>query len=75
MPTEFTEYWYKALASPEGLCLSTTDREAMRQKLYAARAEVKDAALDELSLVLSPVDASHVWIVKRKQSDANGETE
>lgn len=57
-------YWYAALAEEHGIVLATTDRDAMRQKLYAARREANDPELDCLSIRLSPTDDSHVWIIR-----------
>jgi hypothetical protein len=65
MPDSFLDLWYQAAASPCGVCVFTTDRDALRQKLYASRAAAADPDLDKLSLVLSPTDETHVWIVKR----------
>lgn len=56
--------WYEALASDLGIVIAAADREATRQQLYTARREAKDSDLDGLSLVLSPMDDSHIWIVK-----------
>lgn len=65
MADDFLTPWYQALASDTGICLSSDDRDSLRQRLYAARAARGDPDLDGLSLVLSPADSTHVWIVKR----------
>lgn len=67
MSDDLTHLWYQALAAPSGVVIATTDRDALRQKLYAARKASGDADLDGLSLVLSPVDETHVWIVKTQK--------
>lgn len=58
-------YMYQALTSPLGICLRTSDGEAARQKLYAARREAADPALAALGICLSPTDKDEVWIVKK----------
>jgi len=65
MSNSYLDLWYAAAASPSGVCVFTTDRDALRQKLYASRASAADPDLDKLSLVLSPTDETHVWIIKR----------
>lgn len=59
------EYLYQALASERGIKLEVSDPERARQRLYAARREAMDTALDVLSVVQSPTDPSHLWIIKR----------
>lgn len=61
----FLDLWYQALATPVGMAFTTNDRNALRQKLYAARAATGDPDLDKLSLVLSPTDENQIWIVKQ----------
>lgn len=63
--SDFLQFWYQALAADHGLAVATTDRNAMRQKLYSARAAANDPDLDKLSLVLSPTDDAHIWIIKK----------
>lgn len=65
MNDSFLDLWYAALASAQGICIYTTDRDTLRQRLYASRALAKDPDLDKLSLVLSPADETHLWIIKR----------
>lgn len=67
MPAPELEYWYRALASEQGIVVSCNDRENLRSKLYVARAEAKDPDLDCISIALSPTDDSHLWLVKRGQ--------
>lgn len=58
------ELWYQAIASDIGVCVETTDRHLMSQRLYAARAAAKDPDLDGVSIVMSPTDDSHLWLIK-----------
>lgn len=58
-------YLYQALSSPLGVCLRTSDGDFARQKLYAARREAADPALDGLAICISPSDKDEVWIVKK----------
>jgi hypothetical protein len=60
------EHWYTALREPVGLCLRSNDRALLRQKLYAARREAKDEALEALSVIFSIEDETHLWIIKAK---------
>lgn len=65
MSDSFLDLWYAAYATPHGICIFTTDRDLLRQKLYASRASAADPDLDKLSLVLSPTDETHLLIVRR----------
>jgi hypothetical protein len=58
------EYWYDALRSPRGILLEAKDRELARQQLYAARRAANDPDLEGLSIRFSPLDPTHLWIVK-----------
>lgn len=64
MADPYLSYWYAALASDLGVCVLTDNRERLRQRLYAARAASGDTSLEGLSLVLSPLNQEHVWILK-----------
>jgi hypothetical protein len=59
------EFLYKALASPFGIVLRTSDVERARQKLYAARREACDESLNALGLTPSPTSPDELWIVKK----------
>jgi hypothetical protein len=54
---------YAALAAEIGVCVETDNREGLRRKLYIARRDSRDPELDGLSLILSPENESHVWIM------------
>jgi len=63
--------WYAALASPYGIeieCLP--DFEAVRNKLYNLRAEVKDVDLKKIALCQSPFDPGRLWLVKKEPDNA-----
>ena len=63
--------WYMALASPYGIeveCLPNF--EAVRNKLYNLKHEVKDPDLKGISLCQSPFDPGRLWLVKKEPSDA-----
>jgi hypothetical protein len=64
------EYWYNALASPNGIKLYVSDMETAKRRLYASRKEAHDAALDSLALVPSPTSQSELWIVRRTPDGA-----
>ena len=63
------EYLYTALESPLGIILKSNNTTALRQKLYIERARVADPILATLSLVPSPFDPTHLWIVRRTSTD------
>lgn len=62
---ELLQLWYQALAAEKGVVVETNDREKLKQKLYAARKEAKDPALNALSIRTSPDDPNQLWIDKR----------
>ena len=59
------EHWYAALHAKIGIVISTTHLETTVQQLYQARKAAGDPALAALSLVRSPVNPEHIWILKR----------
>ena len=68
MSSAFLDLWYAALAAELGICVATTNRDILRQKLYAARKAANDPDLDSLSLILSPTDDSQIWIIRNAKS-------
>lgn len=58
-------YWYRALHSPHGIELICSDPEAIRARLYAARKEVRDLDLEQISTVLSPFDPMKLWLIRK----------
>jgi hypothetical protein len=58
------KFWYDALKEDVGLLVHTTDRELFRRRMYQARLKEKDPTLDTLSLIYSPDNEAHVWIMK-----------
>lgn len=59
------EILYAALASPKGVVVKTNDVERLRAKLYAARREEHDEALNSLGFTPSPTSEDELWIVKK----------
>lgn len=58
---------YVALNSPRGILVPVSDFQLAQARLYRARKESGDPALDSLSLRRSPRGAmDEVWIVKDK---------
>ena len=73
MSQDLLEYWYDALKQPVGLILRTSDVEALKQRLYAARRAASDPRLIDLTLATSPdFPESELWIV-RKGAEPDGE--
>jgi hypothetical protein len=64
------ELLYRALASPFGIVVSVASGEMAlaRQRLYAARREAADAALEALQFRL--VVEKEIWIVKASAAPA-----
>jgi len=66
---EYTFIWYSALAAPYGIVVETDNPEALKARLYAARAESQDPDLANISIKTSPFNPSQLWLIKR-QPDA-----
>jgi hypothetical protein len=62
-------HWYSALSKALGEELTTSDAEAARTRLYAARREAKDPDLDQISLTISPFDPMRIWLYKKGKRD------
>lgn len=58
------EYWYAALRSKYGIVLRTNLPQVLIQRLYKARAEAMDQALEGVSIVQSPTTYGELWLVK-----------
>lgn len=57
---------YQALGSDIGIIVETNNREKLKQRLYAARAAASDTTLAKLTLITSPTNTKHLWIVKKE---------
>lgn len=67
---EMTSLLFSALSSDYGIKVTTSDPDALRQKLYKIRRE--DSTFQCLSFIISPVlPQSELWIIKREEQ--NGE--
>lgn len=62
------EALYTALESKTGVILETDNPRLLMQRLYKARAEADDPALAGLTLIPSPLNANHLWIVRNGQT-------
>lgn len=70
------EHWYAALREEIGVVVEVTgDREAARQKLYAARVDAMDPDLECLQILVSPVAANQLWIVRKEIPSAPSQAE
>lgn len=66
---QMRELLYQALASDLGIVVETNDVERTRAKLYAARREANDPALEILSFTPSRTSPeTQLWIVKRTEA-------
>lgn len=61
----FLEMWYTAANTKDGACFSVSNYESIRQQLYTCRKGAADPELDGLTIVQSPINPSHLWIIKR----------
>lgn len=62
--TPLIEYLYRALHSPHGVVVETSDPERLRQKLYAERK--KDPDLSRISINISRTQPeSQLWLIKK----------
>jgi hypothetical protein len=69
MSQDILHLWYSALSSPAGIEIEVSDFDAVRMRLYKARAEAKDTDLQGVALCASPFDPMKLWLVKRNPSD------
>jgi len=60
------DYWKRAERTAAGICIETDNATRLIQRLYQARRAAFMPELAELSVVQSPVNPLHVWIVRRK---------
>jgi hypothetical protein len=58
------ELWYQALHAKYGIVVRTSNRERLKNKLYALRADAKDEDLSKVSIVMSPTSQDEIWLVK-----------
>jgi len=62
--------WYQALSTPFGVeVVCSPNFDAVRQKLYAVRAEARDDDLKGLALCQSPFDPNLLWIVRKEPTN------
>ena len=65
---------YRALESPCGIAIATTNPYQCRQAIYALRKQLKDADLLSLKICTSRDDPlGELWIVKGDVEDVEGE--
>lgn len=61
------ELWYRALAEPIGVSITTNNADRMRQKLYQARKAAGDPALASLMLHTSPRNPSGEIVITHRE--------
>lgn len=64
----YLELLYDAMREEIGLIVTTNDPERLRAKLYEARKADDDLSI--LSFIISPINPSELWIVKKEQPNA-----
>lgn len=70
MEPNWIEFWYSALNQPVGICIETDNTERCKMKLYAARVAAEDETLASLSIVQSPTNPAHLWIIHKETPSA-----
>jgi hypothetical protein len=60
----------RALASPLGLKIVTTEADALRRQFYALRAATKREDFSQLTFRISPHSGSELWIIKQGATNA-----
>lgn len=64
---QLIELLYRALASPYGIAVASTNPVLARTRLYATRTKLSDPDLAELSLSLNPLNPQgELFIAKRR---------
>lgn len=58
---------YRAMLTPYGIVVESSNPDALRMKLYPLRKAQPDFA--QLSFVLSPMNASHLWILRKPDEE------
>lgn len=72
----YLEYLYQAANSEHGICIATSNVTSMKEQLIQARKATGDANLANLSFRVSPINPSHLWIIKNpKNRPANSKIE
>lgn len=72
LESQMLELWYAALREDIGVVIETDDPDRCIQKLYAARRQAQDPDLNAISIVRSPTDNFHLWLVKRYEQTQSG---
>lgn len=57
------EYFYAALRSKFGIEIEVSDQEIAKRKLYAARKEANDPALETISIRVPPNNPRKLWLI------------
>ena len=66
MSLPILELWYTALREPIGIAIPCSDPEKLRARLYVARKQAADPAIQGLMIHTSPRNkAGEVWITHR----------
>lgn len=68
MASNWLEFLYQAVGSPNGIALTVSDTEPCRQALYRARTAAQDPVLDGLQIRVRSDD--ELWIVKGQTNGA-----
>jgi hypothetical protein len=58
---------YRAMTSPYGIVVQSSDPAALRMKLYPVRKA--QPLFEPLSFVLSPINPQHLWILRKPTDD------
>lgn len=70
---DLLELLYAAVHNDLGVVVETNDAEFLRQKLYPLRGE--DPSFAALSFLISPINGSDLWIIKKGTTSESGTDE
>ena len=68
------EYFYQALSTPIGIVLQCPEgsRDYWRNRLYNARREAGDEALNAIQVRFSPITETELWLVRTNNGVSSG---
>lgn len=66
MKNDYLSIWYEALDATDGLAVVTSNRQRLRDYLYATRRGYPE--LGHLSIIF-PTNPKELWIVKREEPE------
>lgn len=72
MKDTLLEFWYRALRTPEGICIRSTNPYTTKSYLYRVRRDAGDPSIIPLCIVSSPDSPDELWIIHERPVAGNG---